>query len=278
MIQQQQTIHGTVVELSLNGGSTKPLEQEATKAFQIFRNVQSLMGLRDPDSDISRLNRCAHIAPLRVHPWTHSVIAAAIELSEQTQGAVDITTAPKELKWGNHPRHKTFIPLQEAGAWSQIELLPDSHVRFHAPIQIDLEGIAQGYAMDKTIDLLASRGIRQASIRVGEDFRLHGSVLPPGIQEQPPMLLRPAVSTSPAFYVRKRVGVTRVSPVLHPHTGKTLASNTKVSVFAPTCMEAEALTKAVLLAPQAIWTSLLKARNSLALFLTRRGEQVLLPL
>ena len=64
-------------------------------------------------------------------------------------------------------------------------------------------------------------------------------------------MLRPAVATSAAYFARKRVGLTRVSPIVHPHTGKPLRSNVSVSVFSRTCMEADALTKAVLLAPQA---------------------------
>ncbi len=286
MIRRCQPLLGTFVELTLDGGSEKALQQEAGKAFQTIRSIQRMMGFHDPESDVSRLNQCAHIAPLRVHPWTHQVIAEAIKLSQETEGAFDITVAPKLVKWGYLPRHKPFSPLQEAGAWQHIELLPDSHVRFHAPLQIDLGGIAKGYAVDKAIDFLATRGIKQATVNAGGDLRVHGSqtqtvaIRNPNAPQStlpPTVMLRPAVATSAAYYARKRIGISRVSPIVHPVTGRALTNNTSVSVFAPTCMEADAMTKAVLLAPQALWTALLKARDSFALFLTHRGEQVLYP-
>ena len=286
MIRRCQPLLGTFVSLTLDGGGEKALQKEAGKAFEIIRGIQRLMGYHDPESDVSRLNRCAHIAPLRVSPWTYQVIEHALQLSAETNGAFDITIAPKLVKWGYLPRHMPFTALEEAGAWRQIELLPDSQVRFHQPLQIDLGGIAKGFAVDKAIDFLATRGVQQASVNAGGDLRVLGSQnhlveirdpASPQAVQHPSVMLRPAVATTAAYYARKRSGFLKVTPIVHPHTGKPLRSNQSVSVFAPTCMEADALTKAVLLAPQALWNKLLRARDSFALFITSKGEQVLYP-
>lgn len=286
MIRRCQPLLGTFVEINLDGGSEKSLQKEAGKAFQLISSVQRMMGFHDPESDVSRLNQCAHIAPLRVHPWTWEVIRCSVELSRETEGAFDITVAPQLVKWGYLPRHRSFTALAEAGAWEQIELMPDSRVRFHQPLQIDLGGIAKGFAVDKAIDLLASKGIAHASVNAGGDLRVHGgaketlAIRDPGAPQarlHPAVMLRPAVATSAAYFARKRIGVTRVSPIVHPNTGRPLRSNQSVSVFARTCMEADALTKAVLLAPQAVWNRVLKLHDSVALFITSRGEQVLYP-
>lgn len=286
MIRRCQPLLGTFVEVTLDGGSDTALHKEANKAFSIIRSVQQRMSFHDADSDVTRLNRCAHIAPLRVHPWTYEVLATAVKLSEETDGAFDITIAPQLVKWGYLPRHTPFTTLQEAGAWKHIELLPGSQVRFHQPLQIDLGGIAKGFAVDKAINILATRGIAQASINAGGDLRIHGpqqqslAIRDPGApqaMQHPAVMLRPAVATTAAYFARKRIGVTRVSPIVHPHTGKPLHNNQSVSVFARTCMEADALTKAVLLAPQELWNQVLRARDAVALFLTRKGEQVLYP-
>lgn len=286
MIRRCQPLLGTFVNIALDGGSVAALHQEAGKAFDLIRAIQRGMGFHDPESDVSRLNRCAHIAPLRVHPWTWQVVDHALNLSEETNGAFDITVAPTLVKWGYLPRHHPFTALTEGGLWEHIELLPDCRIHFHRPLQIDLGGIAKGFAVDKAIDYLSTRGITQAIVNAGGDLRIlgqpaHATVIrdpsKPQEKHHPTTMLRPAVATSAAYFARKRIGVTRVSPIVHPRTGKALRSNVSVSVFSPTCMEADALTKAVLLAPQSLWNAVLKARDSFALFLTREGEQVLYP-
>lgn len=276
MIRRCQPLLGTSVEISLGGsGGEKALQKEAGKAFQLIRSVQQMMGFHDPESDVFRLNQCAHIAPLRVHPWTWQVLQQSLTLSEETEGAFDITVAPRAVKGGYSPRHRSFTALAEAAAWRHIELLPDCQVRFHQPLQIDLSDVAKGFAVDKAIDFLATRGIPNASVLADGDRRVLGSAS--DLAGLPAVMLRPAVVTSPASFVRKRLGVTRVSPVIHPHTGKPLRNNQSVAVFSRTCVEADALAKAVLLAPQALWNRALKLHDSIALFLTSRGEQVLFP-
>jgi thiamine biosynthesis lipoprotein len=285
MIRRCQPLLGTFVEISLDGGSDRVLHKEAGKAFELISSIQRMMGFHDAESDVSRLNQCAHISPLRVHHWTWHVIRQAVALSQETDGAFDITVAPQLVKWGYLPRHRSFTALAEAGMWREIELLPDSHVRFHKPLQIDLGGIAKGFAVDKAIDWLETRGIPRATVNAGGDLRVHGTpdalVIRDPSEPQavlhPSVMLRPAVATSAACFAKKRSGLTRVTPIVHPHTGKPLRSNVSVSVFSRTCVEADALTKAVLLAPQPVWNRVLRSRDSLALFITSKGEQVLFP-
>ncbi len=287
MFRRCQPLLGTSVEISLGGsGSDTTLQKEAGKAFQLIRSIQQMMGFHNPESDVSRLNQCAHIAPLRVHSWTWQVLRESLALSEETAGAFDITVTPRAVKSGFSPRHRSFTALEEAGAWRHIELLPDCQVCFHKPLQIDLGDIAKSFAVDKAIDFIATRGIPSASVTADGDCRVHGAQntfldqsdsAGPAHSRQPAVMLRPAVATIPASFVRKRLGVTRVSPVIHPHTGKPLGNNQSVSVFSRTCVEADALAKAVLLAPQHLWNRALRLHDSVALFLTSRGEQVLFP-
>ncbi len=285
MIHHSQPLFGSIVHLSLDGAAETSSQKEASKALELIRSIQRMTNFHDVESDVSRLNRCAHLNPLRIHPWTWNMLHHAIELSAETAGAFDITLAPKQVCAGYHPRHQSFTLLAEANAWKQIELLPDSYVRFHRPIQIDLGSLTKGFAVDKAIDYLSTRGFEHATIRVGDEICRSGSLQDddePSPEHRPdgptpvPML-RPAVVTSAAYFAKTRNGVSRVRPPVHPQTGKTLRSNTSVSVYAPTCLEASALTQAVLLAPQKLWTKLLQSRDSAAVFLTNQGEEILFP-
>ena len=286
MIRRCQPLLGTYVEINLDGGSEKSLHKEAGKAFELIGSIQKMMGFHNAESDVSRLNQCAYIAPLRVHPWTWQVIQKAVRLSDATQGASDITLAPKLVQWGYLPRHKGGTALVEAGLWKEVEMLPDCHIKFHRPLQIDLGGIAKGFAVDKAVEFLAARGVDQACVNAGGDLRVHGAQNQPLVirdpsqpqgKHHPAVMLRPAVATSAAYFARKRVGLSRVSPIVHPHNGKPLRSNQSVSVFAHSCMDADALTKAVLLAEQPVWNRVLREHDGVALFLTTKGEQILFP-
>ena len=286
MIRRCQPLLGTYVEINLDGGSEKSLHKEASKAFELIGSIQKMMGFHNAESDVSRLNQCAYIAPLRVHPWTWQVIQKAVRLSDATQGAFDITIAPKLVQWGYLPRHKGGTALVEAGLWKDVEMLPDCHIKFHRPLQIDLGGIAKGFAVDKAVEFLAARGVDRACVNAGGDLRVHGAQNQPLVvrdpsqpqgKHHPAVMLRPAVATSAAYFARKRVGLSRVSPIVHPHNGKPLRSNQSVSVFAHSCMEADALTKAVLLAEQPVWNRVLREHDGVALFLTTKGEQILFP-
>ena len=286
-IKRCQPLLGTFVEITAEGtqGETR-LHSEVGKAFDLIRSVSRMMSFHDVDSDVSRLNRCAHIAPLRVHPWTRQVIESAVKLSADTEGAFDITIAPRLVKWGYLPRHKVCHALSEAAQWNDIELHDDGSIGFRKPLQIDLGGIAKGFAVDKAIDYLSTRGLHSAVVNAGGDLRVYGEgphelairhPAAPQAEALPAVMLRPAVATSAAYFAQKRQGFAKVSPIVHPRTGKPMRSNLSVSVFSPTCIQADALTKAVLLAPQALWNRVLREANSLALFITTKGEQVLFP-
>ena len=276
---------GTFVEITLEARQDEAaLHKIADKAFGMISSVQRLMSFHEKDSDVSRLNRCAHISPLRVHSWTHQVLAQAIDISAQTEGAFDISIAPKLVRWDYLPRTQA---LPEADAsWQDIRVHADCTVSFERPLLIDLGGIAKGFAVDKVIDYLSTKGIAHAVVNAGGDMRVIGAVSPtvgvrhPGAPQQailPTVMPRAAVATSAGYFANRKVHGQRVSPIVHPRTGKPLRSTRSVSVFSSTCMVADALTKAVLLSPQEVWTRVLAAQDSLALFISSRGEEVHFP-
>ncbi len=286
-IQRCQPLLGTFVEITLCGEAPETkLQQQAGKAFEMIRWVQRMMSFHDADSDISRLNRCGHLAPLQVHPWTYHVIELAAQLSRETEGAFDITVAPRLVRSGLLPRHGAYTSLAEAGRWEDITLHGGRAISYRQPLQIDLGGIAKGFAVDKAIEYLSTLGLHGAIVNAGGDLRVLGQIdsrvairdpRDPHRAAVPSIMLRPALATSAAYFVRAASGLKKAAAILHPRTGKPMRSNLSVSVFAKTCIEADALTKAVLLAPQKVWNPVLSAHDSVALLLTAKGEQVLFP-
>ncbi len=134
--------------------------------------------------------------------------------------------------------------------------------------------------------LSTSRAIERATVNAGGDLRVHGmkqsavlirDPLQPRARHYSTVMLRPALATSAAYFSRKRIGAACVNPIVHPRTANPSAAKPVYQVFAPTGTEADAPTKAALARSSSIWNSLLKARDSLALFLNGRSRPIFHP-
>lgn len=280
---------GTFVEITVGGPQPEAtLHRAADKAFEMIACVQSLMSYHDCASEVSRLNQCGHLVPMTVHPWTWRVLATALELSRETGGVFDICIARHLAKNGYLPAPPAAASSKIApGSWQDIQLLEGHRVFFRKLLQIDLGGIAKGFAIDKAADWLETCGLTHAVVNAGGDLRVIGHSPPttvglrhpasPFSPALPATMLRRALATSAIYFSRKRIGKETVSPIVHPRTGRPVRRGTSVSVFAPTCMVADALTKTVLLTAQEVWTRLLTARDAVALLLSPTGEQILYP-
>jgi FAD:protein FMN transferase len=210
--------------------------------------------------------------------------SGAEKLSTQTHGAFDVTLTPRVVTTGLSPRHQRQTQLTEAGRWEEI-VFPESGshlVAFQRSLKIDLDGVARAFAVDKAIDYLASLGLAQAVVEAESDRRIHRRpacefAVGESHESAAGDMLRPALVSRAAFFVKQRLGYAKPPQIIHPRTGRALKMNQSVSVYAPSCLVAEALTRAVLIAPQSLWNEALSAYDSLALFVTRQGEKVLFP-
>lgn len=278
---------GTFVEITLTDArhAEHVLHDLAEIAFGRIARVQSLMSFHDPASELSRLNACGHLHPLSVNEWTREVINEAVRIGRASEGVFDIAVAPTLVQWGFLPGH----PAQgadNAGTYRDIVLHRDGRVSFRRPLLLDLGGIAKGYAVDKAAELLAAQDVQQAVINAGGDLRFIGQ-RPASLPIRDPaaphslhlfaQVTAPAVATSAAYFSNRRLHWRKTSHILHPKTRKPMCSNVSVSVFAPTCVQADALTKVVLLDEPQAWQSLLAKEQASAVFVTSKGEMVRFP-
>lgn len=229
---------------------------DATRfAFAEVERLEGLLSYFDPESELSRLHRIAHLRPVVVSPEMAEILAFARRLSRETDGAFDLTTASvlvergllPDLGWGD---------VGPGASWRDVTLegpvearqASGARVRFARPLLLDLGGIAKGYVVDRALAVLASLcpGI-DAVVDAGGDLRRsvwRGRRVevrtPPGGGGPPlvPVEMRAAAVATSAPYFSE--GGSRT---ICPRTRRPLADARSVSVFAPTCMEADALTK-----------------------------------
>lgn len=271
---------GTLVEIRASG-ATSTLLPAIEQAFAIIEEVHALMSYQEPASEISRLNRSAHLSAQEVHLHTWNVLLAAQELAAASEGLFDITIAPTLERIGFLPRHADMPRASRHGDWRHIALLPGQRVKFLRQVRIDVSGIAKGYAVDCALRVLRDAGLTAASVNAGGDLRVFGPYAQP-LQVRAPQdptqsialmpLTNGAAATSAAYFTQRRHAGQQVTTLIHPQTHQASASPRSVTVLAQDCMLADALTK-IVMADAARATPLLQRHQARALLIEHDAER-----
>lgn len=228
------------------------------------------MSFQEPDSDVNRINRAGG-GTVRVDPRTYVVLAAAQRMAEASAGVFDIAIAPDLVAWGFLPRPDAPEP-DRAASWRDIELLPSNEIRLSRPLWIDLGGIAKGYAVDQAFAAMSLPPDVQCSVNAGGDLRVQGEperilLRAPAEGGQVPVveLENAALASSSGRDDLHDAGTGKVGPHVEGGTHRSVGTASFVSVVAPDCMTADALTK-VVLALGCRADGVLKAFNATAYF------------
>lgn len=245
---------GTYVEISIEAQPQASVEAAIHAAFAAIERVQELMSAHDPDSDVSHINREAHLRPVLVDRWTYEVLAEALIIHQLSGGLFDCAVGHRLAEWGLLPAELFKLNSSATGqpTLAQMELLDDGCVRTTAPLGLDLGGIAKGFAVDKAIEVLRQHGIDDAIVNAGGDLRVMGAQVAPIHVRDPrnPRRLHHAgnlndgaFATSGSYYSRHEASSPDVSALVIPGSGQAVIDIRSYSVAAPRCMHADALTK-----------------------------------
>lgn len=253
---------GTRVTLTVYHQDQDVAEQAIADAFAAIEEVEEVMSLYRPDSQLSQLN--SHGRLDGPHPWLRRVLEAAQDLSQRSAGAFDVTVQPL---WDAY--QKAFLEhrlpsrieisnaLQRIG-WRQIDLQPNAIELRQPGAALTLNGIAQGFAADAATQALRQRGIEHALVDSGEIGTVGSHVRKDGWEigikhpRQAHALLGLAalegrcLATSGDYETRFSEDFIH-HHLIDPRTGASPTELSSVSVVAPSAMEADALSTAVFL-------------------------------
>src|SRR5687767_1455868 len=172
----------TRFEIVLFGKDAASLRAVGEEALNEIERLEDQFSLYRPSSEIANINARAAREPIRVEPSLFALLQHAKKLSEETEGAFDITIAPLMRAWGlmgqvgrgvpTEPRLPTRTELAEARACvgvRLVELDPKNFtIRFaRAGVMLDLGAIGKGYAIDQAAEILREAGITRALIHGG---------------------------------------------------------------------------------------------------------------
>ena len=170
---------GTVCQITLFDRANERVYQNV---FARIREIENLMSVNIPGSDVSRVNAAAGIEPVQVREDVYAVIERALYFAEISGGAFDPSVGLLVSLWGiggDNPRVPKREEIDEALSltnWRDIELDPVTRSVFlkRRGMALDLGAIAKGYAADEVAVIIKKSGIERAIIDLGGNIVILG--------------------------------------------------------------------------------------------------------
>ena len=258
---------GTFVSIAVHDHNGECYSEAVDEALAEVRAVDALMSTFRPESEISSVNRAAGRESVRIDPRVAEVLRAARRMGEHSDGTFDVTVLPLLRTFGlrggtpgEEPRRPSLRELRIARAQVDYRAIDVDPARPVAGLElsgaeVDLGGIAKGYAVDRAAEVLHARGVRQAVINAGGDLRVTGA---PGrgdddgwrVGVQDPLhpgrilatleLRDQAIATSGNYEQFIDVGEERLGHLIDPKSGRPATPMLSATVVAPTAMQADA--------------------------------------
>ena len=241
---------GTYVEVSVlsENNNNNTLIDLSECVFSEIQRIENLMSFHDLDSELSYINREAYNYPCSISKDMEEVLLAALNLSKVTNGIYDISIAPSLVRNGILPDQS--IDVDDRANWQDISIA-NGKISFKRKLLIDLGGIAKGYAVDRALCLVEDQ-VKNITVNAGGDLRIkEWSGESVGIKASDTKgsnslifvpMHQAALATSSNYYMD-----VNKSAIIDPFTKKELKDKKSISVFASSCMLADALTKVAFL-------------------------------
>ncbi|MFC1850616.1 FAD:protein FMN transferase [candidate division CSSED10-310 bacterium] len=261
---ERRVIMGTSIEIQVLAPSQAVGQTALEAAMAEIQRIDALMSTYRSDSEIQAINRQAGKSPVPVSTETWSVVQKAVQMSNLTGGAFDITYKPLWTLW---QQSGSLAPPVNKDIVETLKLVGSKNITFSAEnrtiflsvpgMNIDLGGIAKGYAVDCAIQILKNHGLEHAIVNAGGDLRAIGHkqdrAWTAGIRH--PRSKKEIIATLP---VQDEALVTsgdyeryliingkKYAHILDPRTGYPVQHVVSVTVIAPTALEADAFSTAI---------------------------------
>lgn len=240
---------GTLVEIEVRGLPEADAQKAVEAAYAEIQRIEDLLN-----------QHAAFKAGSHQVPSELDALLAACHLTwQQSGGAFDCALAALVEAWGFTggnpaiPAPRDLADALAVSGWRGIHSPAERLWVFERAASLAYGGLGKGYAVDRAVAVLREHGVREALVNAGGDLRTLGSSWTAAIQHprQPGSLpgrlkvADMAAATSgdyEQFFVQDGM---RYHHILDPRSGYPARDLQSVTVLAPTCLQADALSTAV---------------------------------
>ncbi len=170
----------TLVAITVVSDSKDNAEKAIDAAFSEIEYLEKLSNHYSPDSEITRINRNAGISEVKVSYDILKLLEKALYVSENTEGAFDVTMGPVIALYDFHkkirPDDGMIKKTLSLVNYRDIIINRDRSTVLlkRKGMLIDLGGIAKGYAADKAAETLKKNRVRSGLVAVAGDIKAFG--------------------------------------------------------------------------------------------------------
>ena len=258
------TLNGLGTTLRLRAAHSDSTRAAAAldAAVADIRHLEGLMSLFRPDSQIQQLNRDGMLR--HPHADVLEVLRIAQKVSQQSQGVFDVTVQPLWQLFeaarvrGELPHAADVTAARAHIGWQRMAISADS-ITLAPGMGVTLNGIAQGYIADRVRARLLQHVVAHALVDTGEFAPLG---LPEAGRDWTLGLAHPRHADAVLGRLAMRGLCMATSAddqcafsadhqhhhIFDPRTGYSPPDIASVTVLAPSCVMADALTKVIFMA------------------------------
>lgn len=174
----------TFTTITVTSSSKEKAEEAVDAGFAEIEKLDKFLNNFEPDSEISTVSKFAGVKPVHVSAETLDLMQKTIGISKLTNGAFNPTIAPvgKLWKFSGRPADPS-MPSKDA-IENALKLVDYRKIKIdnaaseiyleEKGMELDLGGIAKGYAADKAVKAIKAKGIKSALVAIAGDIRGYG--------------------------------------------------------------------------------------------------------
>ncbi len=182
-VQRTLKLMGTRFEITVVAPNEEIGYINIDEAVSEIERIEKMISSWDENSETSKINQNAGIAPVKVSPELFGLIERSIKISEITDGAFDISYASMDNIWkfdgsmDKVPSEEQIKESVEKVGYENIVLNSrERTVYLNKPgMRIGFGAIGKGYAADKAKELLLSKQVKGGIINASGDLTTWGT-------------------------------------------------------------------------------------------------------
>lgn len=261
---------GTTFKITFYTTDDSIARAASEQAFRHVDRLNNILSDYESESNLNKLSaRSGTCRFLQADSTLFRVISKAQKVAKETDGAFDITTGPFVKLWRKIqrsdnpelPTEKELCNYHKSVGYQHVKLdsSTTSIALIRPDMQLDLGGIAKGYAADEILRILQKFDIQSVLVDAGGDIRLGDP--PPGEKGwtiripahtekgkrhwTTLQLDNRAVATSGDLFQHINIDGKRYSHIIDPQTGLGLTDQSVVTIIAPNGITADSYASAV---------------------------------
>ena len=188
LVKRSQYLMGTIVFVTGVASDETTAHEAVDAGLKEIRRLEKLWSTWIPDSELSQVNAAAGKQSVQVSKETMDLLEQSLEMNRLTEGGLNIAIGPAVTAWnvsdqGRIPAQEELEDVRPLMILANLQLNRESKTVFltRPGMQIDVGGIAKGYAADLATEIMKTSGATAGVVAISGDIKTFGR-MPDGQQ------------------------------------------------------------------------------------------------